>query len=169
MLVSQRSKMMFLLGMGIAVLCARLEVVQAEETEDRVSDKAFVAWVKENAVQFDTLDWRKVDLSKLSVLDEAIKGKRIVYLGEPDHFIHEKNDYRLLFIRYLYEKGFRHIGMEMGVSDGLRMDQHLATGDVTHLDRVAIFGFHGDQRNDRQDGIPNWTDGSQPEFMKKAI
>ena len=75
----------------------------------------------------------------------------------------------MLFIRYLYQKGFRHIGMEMGVSDGLRMDQHLATGEVSHLDRVAIFGYHGDQRNDREDGIPNWTDGSQPEFMKKAI
>ena len=82
-----------------------------ETNEDR-----WVEWIKKNAVQLDTLDPFEVDPAVLSFLDPLLEGKRIVFLGEPDHYIHEKYDYRLLLIKYLYQKGWRHIGMEMGRS-----------------------------------------------------
>jgi erythromycin esterase-like protein len=133
-----------------------------------VEEEDFLAWMKERAIRLDSLDWKKFDPSAFSVLDKALEGKRIVFLGEPDHFIHEKNDYRMILIRYLFEKGFCHVGMEMGLVDGRRIDRYLETGDAAHLDRVAIFGYKGDVRTDRDDTVPGFTDEKHPEFGKKV-
>jgi len=73
-------------------------------------------------------------------------------------------EFRLLLIRELAERGFRRIGMEMGRSDALRMDRYLETGDERWLDRVALYGFRGDLREDRVDEVPGWTDESSPEL-----
>ncbi len=112
----------------------------------------FVAWVKDHAIHLDTLAYDRVDEGVLERLDEALKGKRVVFLGEPDHYIREKWDFRLILIRYLVHKhGFRHIGLEMGLSDGSRVDRFLQTGDRTHLRRVGLYGYKGAQRDDRDD------------------
>ena len=116
-----------------------------------VSGKTFLAWVKEHAVEIDTLDWRKADLSRLAVLDKLLEGKRVVYLGEPDHYVREKYDFQLIFIRYLFERGWRHVGMEMGRADGRRIDRFLETGDMESLERVASYGYRGDERANRKD------------------
>ena len=73
-------------------------------------ERNFVDWAAERAIRFETLDWRQVDSAHLSVLDEALDGKRFVYLGESDHFMDEKNDFRMILIRYLATTGFRAIG-----------------------------------------------------------
>ncbi|MBD3867494.1 MAG: hypothetical protein IFK94_05155, partial [Acidobacteria bacterium] len=101
-------------------------------------------------------------------LDPLLAGKSMVFLGEPDHFIHKKNEYRTRMIRYLAGHGFRNIGMEMGVSDAIRMDAFLADGDQAHLDRVALYGFPDEQRTDRDDSIPGFTDDKHPSFDQAA-
>ena len=53
--------------------------------------------------------------SYLERFDEALKGKRIVYLGEMDHFVAERMEFRLMLIRELSRRGFRRIGLEMGI------------------------------------------------------
>lgn len=124
---------------------------KALPTSENGDEEKFVSWVIANAIRLDSLDWTKIDLKDLSFLDDALQGKRIVYLGEADHYVHEKYDYRLILIRYLFERGWRHIGNEMGRSDGKRIDQFIATGDPSHLDRVAIYGYRGALRSDRND------------------
>lgn len=128
---------------------------------------AFVEWATERAVRLETLDWRKADVEALSVLDKELEGKRIIYLGEPDHGIREKHGYRLLLLRYLYEKGWRHVGVEGGLSDGKRADLYLETGDESFLDRRAAYGYRGDLRTDRDDipqGIPGMR---EPELWSR--
>jgi erythromycin esterase-like protein len=91
------------------------------------------------------------NLAKLAALDKSLGEKRIAYVGEPDHFIHQKYDYRLMVLRYLLARGFTNVGEEMGVSDGHRINRFFATGDPSHLERAPIYGYKGDQRTDRED------------------
>ena len=96
------------------------------------------AWVSEHAVRLDLPLHSDRNLERLAALDMPLASKRIVYLGEPDHFIHEKYDYRILMLRYLISRGWNHIGEEMGIVDGYRINNFLASGDSSHLDRVPI-------------------------------
>ncbi len=98
------------------------------------------AWVSQNAIHLDSLDY-SVDQPKLEAFDKAISGKRIVFLGEAAHWVHEKYDYRLILLKRLIAKGFTNVGMEMGLSDAQRVDNFLASGKSTDLDRVALYGY----------------------------
>jgi hypothetical protein len=60
---------------------------------------------RKHAVTIDPLDGINVDIEKLSFLDRLLENKHVVYIGEEDHWIHEKSDYRLLLIRYLISRG----------------------------------------------------------------
>ena len=111
--------------------------------------EAFVEWGRQAAVPVPTLDWQ--DAGSFSYLDPLLAGKRIVYLGEPDHNISERLDYRLLLLRYLIERGFRWVAAERGFSDGLRIDRYLASGEPAHLDRAGSLGYHGALRPGRDD------------------
>lgn len=74
---------------------------------------------------------------------DAIATKRVVFLGEPDHYIHEKYEMRLAFLRRLFARGWRRIGMEMGPSDGAHIDAYLDNGDESELDRIGIYRTAG--------------------------
>ena len=111
----------------------------------------FQAWARERAAVFDPLDGRDADIEKLSFLDGPLRGKQVVYLGEEDHWIHEKSDYRLTMLRYLISRGWRYIGEELGWSDGIRIDGYLATGDESYLEKIAAYGYEGAVRTDRED------------------
>src|SRR5579863_912501 len=111
----------------------------------------FKAWASEHAIRLDLPLQSDRNLKRLAALDSSVAKKRIVYLGEPDHFIHEKYDYRLLMLRYLFSRGWNHIGEEMGVVDGYRINNFLKTGDSNHLDRAPIYGYKAGQRTDRDD------------------
>ena len=151
---------------SLALVLVPMSTAQATAT---VTEEDFVAWVREAALPLASLDWETVDLAPLAGLDEALAGKRIAYLGEPDHFIREKMDYRLILIRYLHARGWRHVGMEQGRSDGMRIDRYLETGDEALLDQVAIFGYDGFLRADRDDSVPGWTGGKNPEMRRRAV
>jgi erythromycin esterase-like protein len=134
----------------------------------------FVSWARDNAVVFAPSEETKVNLEKLSSLDAALKGKRIVFLGEEDHWIHEKYEYRCLMLEYLFSRGWRYVGEELGWSDGMRLDRYLATGESTCLERIATYGYRGDIRPDREDkasGILNNITGRYPlqEFKAEQI
>lgn len=113
--------------------------------------KAFTSWANEHAIIFDPLDGLNIDIDKFSCLDPFLEGKRIIYLGEEDHWIHEKSDYRLLLLRYLISRGWRHIGEELGWSDGIRIDSYFETGQEEYLERIATYGYEGALRKDRED------------------
>jgi erythromycin esterase-like protein len=95
------------------------------------------------------LDGAADDLGPLARLDPAIDGADLVFLGEMDHFVHEKSDYRLLLCRYLLSRGWRSFAEELSWSDGLRVQRYMADGQG--LERLSLFGYDRDLREDRDD------------------
>lgn len=124
----------------------RMEVLFWQKSSDKLT-----AWMRENAIVFESAENTEQSIEKLSFLDELLKDKRVVYLGEEDHWIHEKYEYRSLLLSYLISRGWHYIGEELGWSDGLRIDRYLATGESSHLERIATYGYSGDKRTDRED------------------
>jgi len=112
---------------------------------------AFLEWARGAAVFLDDFRDDGADVERLAFLDKPLAGKRIVYLGEPNHWIHEKYPYRLLMVRYLFSRGWRHLGEELSWSDGRRVDRYLETGESAQLDRVTAYGYEGADRPDRDD------------------
>ena len=92
---------------------------------------------------------RQGDVDAFALLDEAIAKADLVFLGELDHFVHEKSDFRLLVCRWLMSRGWRSFAEELSWSDGARVAGYLATGE--RLERLSLFGYRGDLREDRDD------------------
>ncbi|HXQ46282.1 MAG TPA: hypothetical protein VN806_06670 [Caulobacteraceae bacterium] len=88
-------------------------------------------------------------LAPLGLLDVLIRGADLVFLGELDHFVHEKSDCRILLCRYLLSRGWRSFAEELSWSDGLRVARFL--NGVGGLERLSLFGYRGDLREDRDD------------------
>jgi erythromycin esterase-like protein len=117
----------------------------------RFSDP-LVRWVEAQGVALDRpLDGAAQDLQPLGQLDPLLAGADLALLGETDHFIHEKSDFRLLLCRYLMARGWRVIAEELGWSDGRRVAGFMRAGDPAALDRLSLFGWTGDLRTDRDD------------------
>lgn len=83
-----------------------------------------------------------------------LNGADVVFLGELNHFVHEKSDFRTLFARPLIARGYDAFAEELGWSDGLRLDRYFRTRDEAVFDRISLFGWRGDLRTDRDDGPP---------------
>lgn len=151
---------------GLAILLSMIAL--APQAELARAEREVVEWAAARALPLDSLDPGALDPVVLAPLERALAGKRVVLLGEPDHFIHEKNDVRALLIGWLFARGFRHVGMEMGHSGAWRMDRYLASGDEAWLGRVALYGYLGDQRPDRDDGVAGWTEGRDEELGRRV-
>jgi erythromycin esterase-like protein len=113
----------------------------------------FRTYAAERAIAFNDLE--AIDENEitrqLSILDPLVVDKRFAYIGESDHFIHEKYAYRLAMLNYLAGHGFTHVGEEIGASDGMRIDRFIETGDESQLERITIYGYSGASRSDRDD------------------
>jgi hypothetical protein len=121
-----------------------------------------------SAIQLPPEKWGKTHADFFKFLDKQIEGKRVVFLGEAAHWVSEKYDYRLILLNYLVGKGFRNIGMEMGLSDGARVDRFLQTGDASQLNRVALYGYHGSFVRDRLSAKScGDEDKTNPEFAHR--
>jgi erythromycin esterase-like protein len=117
-----------------------------------MGDRAIARWVRDKGVTFDApLDGLRADPEKLGIFDTLLAACNTVFLGEMNHFIHEKSDYRLLLVRYLQSRGWRYYGEELSWSDGWRVREYLVGGDEARLQRVATFGYKGSRRKDRDD------------------
>ncbi len=114
-------------------------------------ERAFVAWAREAAIPVERLDAR-TDPRTLAPLAPIFDGKRFAFLGEANHFVHEKVDYRVLFLRFLHALGFRTVVEEIAWSDGVWIDRYLSSGDEAHLRRVGTYGSPPPPRVDRDDG-----------------
>lgn len=112
------------------------------------------------------LDGVRGDLAPFAVLDDLAARARVAYIGEMDHFIAEKYDYRLLCIRYLASRGWRWFGEELAADRGARADEYLRTGDAALLDPVdePPWFTTGILANDRQPTAA--LDAAQARFMQ---
>lgn len=88
---------------------------------------------------------------QLAPLDPLLDGKRIAFLGEANHWVHEKYAYRLLFIRWLHSRGFGVLGEELSRTDGKHVARHLESGDPHELETIVAYGYRGFARADRDD------------------
>ncbi len=125
----------------LVALCLT-QYTRADELESR-------RWINDNLIPVESVD-EPLSVAEQRILDKALVGKRIVFLGEAAHWVHQKYDYRLRFLKYLAGKGFNHIGMEMGLSDGARIDRFLASGKAADLKKVVLYGYRGPTIRTRQ-------------------
>jgi erythromycin esterase-like protein len=116
-----------------------------------LGQRELVAWAKAAAIPFDPEAIAAGDVERLAALDPLLAGKRLAFVGESNHFVHEKIPFRVLVLRYLASRGFGVVGEELSWSDGLRIDRYLTSGDETWLGRVTAYGHTGDSRADRDD------------------
>jgi erythromycin esterase-like protein len=112
----------------------------------------FIEWAREHAVQPDASDDANAERVG-AALEPLLAGTRVVFLGEPDHFIQQKSAYRELFLRVLVPRGWTIVGEEFGWSDGLLIDRYIETGDESLFARVAMFGSKEAERPDRVDAM----------------
>lgn len=122
-----------------------------------LAPRRLARWVAEHATPVEIADVEqaaRADVEALAWLDPLVAGKRFAFVGEANHFVHEKLGYRLFMVRYLASRGFTVLLEELAWSDGVRIDRYLQSGDEAWLERVGTFGFAGDARPDRDD---RWT------------
>lgn len=133
---------------------------------------ALIDWVRQTAIALPPPpEWGDLPAARLAALDRIVHGRDAVFLGELDHFVHEKADFRLLLVRYLADRGFRRLAEELSWSDGLRIDRYLATDDESEFDRIATFGHYGElrqDRNDRMQGVLGASSQSYPVGLFRA-
>src|SRR5215469_9023473 len=113
--------------------------------------KDFKAFARERAIHLDSDAPAADNVAKLAALDSIVAGKRLAFIGEPDHFIHEKYAYRATMLAYLVCHGFTRVGEELSRTDGARIDSFIEGGDASHLERIATYGYRGGLREDRDD------------------
>jgi len=128
--------------------------------------EGFVSWARRTAIRLP--DPLEATPELRAYLASALAGKRILFAGESDHWIHEKVDYRLALAEAALPCGFDWFGEELGWSDGLRIDRYLR-GETDQLDDVSLFGHRGELRRDRDDsptGIlrASFARGPDPRF-----
>ena len=99
----------------------------------------------------DPFDGGSANIELLAPLDDDVRQAEFVALGELNHFVHEKSDFRLYLSRYLLSRGYRNFAEELGWSDGVRVDRYYRTGDDHELERLPSFGYSGHMRPDRDD------------------
>ena len=75
----------------------------------------------------------------------------VLVLGEFNHFVHEKSDFRIAMVREARRLGFGIWAEELGWSDGRRLARYFETRDEAVFDRLALFGWRGEARQDRDD------------------
>ncbi len=109
----------------------------------------FVAWVDETAVRFETFE-RPMPAALASTWSALRADRRLVLLGEPDHFIAERYELRLWLMDALYAEGFRDIIAETGVEDARQLDEVLAGGErrTSHACMLSLLGESGVDRWD---------------------
>lgn len=76
---------------------------------------------------------------------------RVVFLGETDHFVAQKHDFRLWWLQFLASRKKLVVAEELGWSDGQKVNRYLQTGDEAHLRAAATFGGQLHRRADRND------------------
>jgi erythromycin esterase-like protein len=98
----------------------------------------------------DALDaWLDRALLEPGALDTG--EAEVLVLGEFNHFVHEKTDFRIAMAQQASRLGFKVWAEELGWSDGRRLTQYFEARDEAVFDRLSLFGWRGDVRADRDD------------------
>jgi erythromycin esterase-like protein len=101
-----------------------------------------IDWIAEHAIKLDSVTYEPVvrDARRVEAFDASLDAAKILFLGETNHFVHEKTDFRLWYLRRLGRRRPLVVGEELSWSDGHDVSRYLQTGDEAHLGRAATFG-----------------------------
>ena len=91
------------------------------------------------------------DGSNLAALDAKLARAPVVFLGETNHFVHEKVEFRLWWLSRLAAMRPLVVAEELSWFDGCLVADYLNDGDEAHLHRLVTFGYRSDARTDRND------------------
>jgi hypothetical protein len=109
-------------------------------------------WIGTAAIELDPVSFEIAPHdARFAVLDARMSRARVVMLGETNHFVHEKVEFRLWWLRRLSARRRIVVGEELSWFDAQRVGRYLDDGDERHFDRMATFGYQGDERSDRDD------------------
>ena len=109
-------------------------------------------WIEEHAIPLDPSTLEPPDEADLAAVDEALRRTRFVFLGETNHFVREKTDFRLWWLRRIAATGRRVVlAEELSWSDAHDVSRYLESGDESHIARAATFGDKRHERADRCD------------------
>ena len=126
-------------------------------TSDR-SSRACLDWLRAHAISFDPT--RGPSIRALKALGPLLQGKRVAMLSETVQQVRETSVFRLALLRFLAGQGFNLIGAPASWSDGARIHRFLTTNTLAELDRVALLGYRGSARTDRDDSRTGSATGS---------
>lgn len=88
--------------------------------------EGFESWVQRRSYEIDSLS--SDDYSDLQFLEVLLEGKRIVALGEDDHWTKEQSRMKVRLIQYLHQElGYEVIVFESNLLDCYLANQHLET------------------------------------------
>ena len=92
-----------------------------------------------------------LDRAVLDPADLDTGDAEVLVLGEFNHFVHEKGDFRIAMAGQAGRLGFNVWAEELGWSDGRRLARYFETRDEAVFDRLSLFGWSGEARADRDD------------------
>jgi hypothetical protein len=99
-------------------------------------------WIDRAAVELDPASFEiAAHGERFDALRERVAHARIVMLGETNHFVHEKAEFRLWWLRRLAARRRIVVGEELSWFDGQHVARYLDGGDERHFDRMWTFGY----------------------------
>ncbi len=126
-------------------------------------------YIETLALEPQSLSPTPASADEVEALLEAAVGKQVVMLGESNHFIREKTDFRLWWLRELGRKRRLVVGEELSWTDGRLVDQYFRTGDQSLLDRTDTLGDAAPRRSDRDDLPTGILAGAAERFPKAGF
>jgi erythromycin esterase-like protein len=127
----------------LIVLTTLAGVFACDDDSDDAGESASTPkeFIQSLAIELHTFDPSE-PFDDLEGLETLFADKEIVLLGEGDHGIKEALEYKLRLIAYLYyELGFSVHAYEIGVGEGILIDEYLQTGDESKIDDLDIFDY----------------------------
>jgi erythromycin esterase-like protein len=91
------------------------------------------------------------DAAADALIDTALSRTNVVVLGELNHFVREKTDFRLWWLERISRKRRLVVAEELSWSDGEWVARYLESGNPACLARAATFGNTDSRRNDREE------------------
>lgn len=102
-------------------------IIQASPPENKDIERKVVEWMKENAIPIKSAS--SDSFEELYILSGIFEDKSLVLLGEGSHGTKEFFQVKDKLVRYLIKNhGFKNLGMEYDMVDGLPMQKYLQTG-----------------------------------------
>ncbi len=134
-----RANQVSMLLIGLVISLTGLLACESDQNDKGMSTPE--EFIQSLAIELETSNPNQ-PFDDLEELGDIFADKIIVLFGEGDHGIKEAFEYKLRLTAYLYhEHGFNVHAYEIGVGEGLLIDEYLQTGDVSKIEDLDIFDY----------------------------